>query len=174
MRFSLTCKCMCIAQVDSNLTSFVTALSEVSSMTDPTYGPDSGGVEESEISSLTDPTYGTGSREEETDAGVGESAIVVGVGVDGGSESGRSSGALSSPYAANLPTRGSAHGDDDSSSWTLTWNHEGKADIAGALSSPAMGEAAAVGVGEGGGGDGCSCAGFARQWTSSLTGESHI
>ena len=90
MRFSLTCKCMCIAQVDSNLTSFVTALSEVSSMTDPTYGPDSGGVEESEISSLTDPTYGTGSREEETDAGVGESAIamadagVVSVGMDDG------------------------------------------------------------------------------------------
>ena len=51
---SLTCECVyvCIAQVDSKLSSFVTALSEVSSMTDPIYGPDST-VGESEISSLT-------------------------------------------------------------------------------------------------------------------------
>ena len=31
-------------QVDSNLTSFVTALSEISSVTDPTYGPDADAV----------------------------------------------------------------------------------------------------------------------------------
>ena len=68
---------MCITQVDSKLSSFVAALSEVSSVTDPTYGPDSVGVGDTEISSLTDPTY----------AGVDEGAIavsdvaVVGVGV---------------------------------------------------------------------------------------------
>ena len=59
------------------MSGFVAALSEVSSVTDPTYGPDSIGVGETEISSLTDPTY----------AGVDEGAIavsdvvVVGVGV---------------------------------------------------------------------------------------------
>ena len=57
MRLSLTCERACIAQVDSKLTSFVTALSEVSSM-------DGRGVDESEISSLTDVTYGSGSRGE--------------------------------------------------------------------------------------------------------------
>ena len=42
MRLLLTCECVCISQVDSELTSFVTALSEVSSLTDPTYySPDS-------------------------------------------------------------------------------------------------------------------------------------
>ena len=42
VRLLLTCECVCISQVDSELTSFVTALSEVSSLTDPTYySPDS-------------------------------------------------------------------------------------------------------------------------------------
>ena len=53
-------------QVDSKLTSFVTALSEISSVTDPTYGPNSGGAAESEISSLTDTqsnSRGTGETE---------------------------------------------------------------------------------------------------------------
>ena len=43
--------------MDSKLSSFVAALSEVSSVTDPIHGPDSIGVGETEISSLTDPTY---------------------------------------------------------------------------------------------------------------------
>ena len=76
MRLPHACECVCIAQVDSKLSSFVTALSEVASVTDPIYGPDSIGVGESEISSLTDPSYGPGSRRE-ADAGVGKSAIVV-------------------------------------------------------------------------------------------------
>ena len=57
MRLLLTCECVCIAQVESKLSSFVAALSEVSSVTDPIHGPDSSGVGETEISSLTDPTY---------------------------------------------------------------------------------------------------------------------
>ena len=56
MRLPHACECVCIAQVDSKLTSFVTALSEISSVTDPTYGPNGGGAADSEISSLTDPT----------------------------------------------------------------------------------------------------------------------
>ena len=88
--------------MDSKLTSFVTALSEaasseISSVTDPTYGPDSSGVGQSEVSSLTDPTYGSNSRGApdagggvSVGIGVGESAIamadagVVGVGMDDG------------------------------------------------------------------------------------------
>ena len=89
-------------QVDSKLTSFVTALSEISSVTDPTYGPNSGGGPESEMSSLTDTqSNGRGTGESETSSltdipfnapgstiriGVGEQALVVAdavvVGVD--------------------------------------------------------------------------------------------
>ena len=54
-------------QVDSKLTSFVTALSEISSVTDPTYGPNSGGGPESEMLSLTDTqSNGRGTGETET------------------------------------------------------------------------------------------------------------
>ena len=49
-------------QVDSNLTSFVTALSEISSVTDPVYGPESIGEGETQVSSLTDPTYSYGTN----------------------------------------------------------------------------------------------------------------
>ena len=131
MRIPHTCERVCIAQVDSKLTSFVTALSEVASVTDLTYGPDSIGVGESEISSLTDPTYGSGSRGE-ADARVGESAIavadavVVGVGVDGGggSESDASDGSTQMLQFADDPRSAwvSDHGDgfpdndDDSAS----------------------------------------------------------
>ena len=135
MRLSLTCECVCIAQVDSELTSFVTALSEValsetvSTLTDPTYGPDSNGVGESEISSLTNPTFSTGSREEAA-AVVAESsfvvadAIVVGVGdgANGGSGSDMIAGALRAPYADDQPTSGTGH-DDDSASWTYRPSH---------------------------------------------------
>ena len=87
MRLPHTCECVCIEQVDSKLMSFVTALSEISSVTDPTYGPISGGAAESEISSLTDPVYGYGSGSRiEADAGAGKrflppvsDAVVVGV-----------------------------------------------------------------------------------------------
>ena len=62
MRLSLTCECVCIAQVDSKFSSFITALPEVSSVSDPTYGPGSIlSLGESEISSLTNPTYESGS-----------------------------------------------------------------------------------------------------------------
>ena len=54
-------------QVDSKLTGFVTALSEISSVTDPTYGPNSGGRPESEMLSLTDTqSNGRGTGETET------------------------------------------------------------------------------------------------------------
>lgn len=76
MRLPHACECVCIAQMDSTLTSFVNALSEISSVTDPTYGTNSGGAAQSEISSLTDPVYGSGSRIE-ADAGVGTRAIMV-------------------------------------------------------------------------------------------------
>ena len=130
MRLSLTCECVCIAQVDSELMSFVTALSEVassevSSLTNPTYGPDSAGVGDSEISSLTDPTYSTGSSEEAA-AGVAENAFVVadaivvgiGDGASGGSGSHMVAGALSVPYTDNQPA--SVTDTDGDSSWT--WN----------------------------------------------------
>ena len=89
---SLTCECPCIAQVDTKLSSFVDVLSEVSSLTDANYGPESIGVGESEISSVTNPTYDSASGGE-ADAGVGEGAnevadaAVMGVGVDAGSGS---------------------------------------------------------------------------------------
>ena len=57
--------------MDSKLTSFVTALSEISSVTDPTYGPDSGDRTEAEISSLRDPQRNSRGREKD--------AVVVGV-----------------------------------------------------------------------------------------------
>ena len=79
MRSPLTCERVCIAQMDPKLTSFVTALSEISSGTKLTYGPDtnsSGGAGESEISSLTDPSNGSGCGIE-ADSGVGKSAIAV-------------------------------------------------------------------------------------------------
>ena len=131
MRIPHTCERVCIAQVDSKLTSFVTAMSEVAPVTDPIHGPDSIGVGESEISSLTDPSYGSGSRRE-ADAGVGESAIVVadavvvGVGVEGGgvSESDASDGSTQMLQFADDPRSAwvSDHGDgfpdndDDSAS----------------------------------------------------------
>ena len=91
--------------MDSKLTSFVTALSEaasseISSVTDPTYGPDSSGVGQSEISSLTDPTYGSDSRG------------TPGAGRGGG----ESAGTLSSPYAVDAPTSVTDH----ASSWNFT------------------------------------------------------
>ena len=66
-----TCECVYIAQVDSKLTSFVTALSEISSVTDPTYGPDSVDRTEAEISSLRDP--------QRNSRGTEKNAVVVGV-----------------------------------------------------------------------------------------------
>ena len=127
MRQSLTCECVYNAQVDPTLTSFVTAASEISSVTDPTYGPDhSSGLGESTVSSLTDPSYGTGSGGQ-AGAGSGESAIAVadaaavGVGVNGGTESGRSAGTMSSPDSDDAPTWNppqSANSDGDSATWT--------------------------------------------------------
>ena len=91
-----TCECMYIAQVDSKLTSFVTAMSEISSVTDPTYGPDSGGGTEAEVSSLRDPQGNSGGTEKsevssltdirgggsgsrvEADAGVGGGVFTAG------------------------------------------------------------------------------------------------
>ena len=74
-------------QVDSKLTSFVTALSEISSVTDPTYGPNSGGAAESEVSSLTDTqsnSGGTGETETssltDTPSNTSGSTIRIGVG----------------------------------------------------------------------------------------------
>ena len=118
-------------QVDSKLTSFVTALSEISSVTDPTYGPNSGGAAESEISSLTNPTFGTGSRKEAA-AGVGESAFVVadaivvgiGDGASGGSGSHMIAGAMSALYADDRPISVTNH--DDDSSWTWTFEKQVK------------------------------------------------
>ena len=135
MRIPHTCERVCIAQVDSKLTSFVTALSEISSVTDPIYGQDSIGVGESEISSLTDPTYGSGSRGE-ADAGVGESAIavadvvVVGVGVDGGggSESDASDGSTQmlqfadDPRSAWVSDHGDGFPDNDGDLANWTWD----------------------------------------------------
>ena len=142
MRLPHTCECVCIEQVDSKLTSFVAALSEISSVTDPTCGPNSGGAAESEISSLTDPTYGSGGAFYlwgEADAGVGESAIavadavVVGVGVDGGGRSEPDASAGSTQMYSQIlqyaddrrPAWVSDYGegfrnnDDDSARWTL-------------------------------------------------------
>ena len=94
MRLSLTCECVYIAQVDPTLTSFVTATSEISSVTDPTYGPDNSGLGESTVSPLTDPTNGTGSGGQ----------AVAGLGANGGSESGKSAGTVSSPESDDAPT----------------------------------------------------------------------
>ena len=117
------------AQVDPTLTSFVTAASEISSVTDPTYGPDhSSGLGESEVPSLTDPAHDAGSGAQ-AGAGSGDSAIAVadatavgvGVGVNGGSESGKSLGALSSQDSDDAPTwdpRKSPDNDSDSATWT--------------------------------------------------------
>lgn len=115
---------MCIAQVDSKLTNFFAATSEISSVTDPTYyGPDSIGVGESEISSLTEPTYGSGSGEG-ANAGVDGSAIGIGVRVNGGSGSGSTASASRSPpYTGHRPIW-VPESDDDSSGWT--WNFEEK------------------------------------------------
>ena len=131
MRLSLTCECVCIAQVDSELTNFFTALSEVSSLTNPTYGPDSSGVGDSEISSLTNPTFGTGSSKEAA-AGVSESAFVVanatvvgiGDGASGGSGSHMIAGAMSAPYADDRPISVTDH--DDDSSWTWSFEEQVK------------------------------------------------
>ena len=76
MRLPHACEYVCIEQVDSTLTSFVTALSEISSVTDSTYLSNIGGTADSEISSLTDLSNGSGCRIE-ADAGVGKSAIAV-------------------------------------------------------------------------------------------------
>ena len=136
MRLSLTFKCVCIAQVDSKLTSFVAALSEVSSVTDPTYGPDhSSGLGESTVPPLTDPAHGTGSGEQ-AGAGLGESAIAVadaaamGVGANGGSKSGKSVGALSSPDSDDALTWNppqSTNSDSDSATWTWDFVEAGGA-----------------------------------------------
>ena len=113
--------------MDSKLSGFVAALSEVSSVTDPTYGPDSIGVGGTEISSLTDPTYGS-TRHGESNAGVDEDAIavadaaVVGVGVDGvgGSESGASPGTQVFSYADDPPPDWVPNHDEGS--WTVSWD----------------------------------------------------
>ena len=79
MRLPHACEYVRIEQVDSTLTSFATALSEISSVTELTYGPDTsnrGGAGESEILSLTEPSNGPGCRVE-ADAGVGNSVISV-------------------------------------------------------------------------------------------------
>ena len=138
MRLSLTCECVCIAQVDSKLSSFVTALSEISSVTDPIYGPDSAVVGESEISSLTDPTYASSSRGE-ADAGMGKGAVaeadavVVGVGVDGGGryESGAIPGAQVLSNAEDTPPQdGASDSEEDSATWT--WDFTAKHHESGA------------------------------------------
>ena len=116
--------------MDSKLTSFV-------------YGPDSIGVGESEISSLTDPTYGSASTSAfksvpendkpisavgEADAGVVKfprpaREFVVGVGVHGESESHVASGApLIAPGLDDAPTYDDATIPPGSSSWT--WEFE--------------------------------------------------
>ena len=94
MRSLLTCEHVCIAQMDSKLTSFVAALSEISSLTELTYGPDisgSGGAGESEISSPaksspTDPSNGSSLTGPSNCSEGGQSAIpmadAVAVGVD--------------------------------------------------------------------------------------------
>ena len=154
MRLSLTRECTCITQVDSTLTSFATALSEVSSVTDHTYGPDSIGVGETEISSLTDPTYGPSSRgtiapiernefvvspRATPNAGVDEDAIamadavVVGVGVDGGGryESGAIPGAQVLSNAEDTPPQdGASDSEEDSATWT--WDFTAKHHESGA------------------------------------------
>ena len=111
MRLLLTYECVCLAQVDSKLASLVTCSPENSSV----------GGGESEISSLTDPTYGPVSMGE-ADPGVNEDAIVVADAVfvhqaDGGSESGVNADGLSSPSADDRPSSVSEN-DDDSSSWS--------------------------------------------------------
>ena len=128
MRLSRTCECACIAQVDSTLTSFAAALSEISSVTDPVYGPDSIGEGETQVSSLTDPTYSYGSSSRgRSNSGVDEDAIavahavVVGVGVDGGgrSESGASPGAQVLSNAGDPPPEdGTPDFEEDSATWT--------------------------------------------------------
>ena len=132
MRLLLTCACVCIAQVDSKLSGFVAALSEVSSVTDPIYGPDSIGVGGTEISSLTDPTYYGPGSSGKSNAGVDEGAIavadaaVVGVGVDGGggSESGASdSCATWVTYDGDVPPLDWAPDPDDA--WTWSWGSKG-------------------------------------------------
>ena len=150
---------MCIAQVDSKLTSFVTALSEaasseISSVTDPTYGPDSSGVGQSEISSLTDPTYGSDSR--------GTPGAGVGMG--------ESAGALSSPDAVDAPTSVTDHANSTSSSWRRSFNpnshlkpadgrrttgaSNGVNDVGGSDVGNAGGSGGAGGSGNGGNGGG--------------------
>ena len=129
-RLSLTYGCICIAQVDSKLTSFVTALSEVasseiSSVTDPTYGPDSSGVGQSEISSVTDPTYDS------------DSGRMPGAGVG----MGESAGALSSPDAVDAPTSVTDHANSTSSSWRRRFNPKSHQSEISSLTDPTYGSA---------------------------------
>ena len=148
--------------MDSKLTSFVTALSEIasseiSSVTDPTYGPDSIGAGQSEISSVTDPTYGPDSRK----------MSGAGVAMD------ESAGTLSPPDAVDAPTSVTDHAISTLSSWTWSLNTNSKSGSGNGGDGDGGGGSGGVGgeiVGDDGTGAGASAGADGRRTTSAFGG----